>query len=162
MTDVFSQYVTLLDEIEQIPAMARESPSLSSAQRAALMTRVVELVRDRVIPQSDRDAAGREALLDDGREVLNTATVTGVTLASAGDDAIAAAIDALDRANPSDAPRVQRLLYRVHAEIAGRFSRTELMLASIEDDELPVAGTGRITGRRIVRDESAGASTWFG
>jgi hypothetical protein len=162
MTDVFSQYVTLLDEIEQIPTMARESPSLSTAQRAALMARVVELVRDRVIPQSERDYAGRAALLDDGGGGPSTAMVAGVTLGSADHDAILARLDELARANPSNAARVQRLLYGVHAAIAGHFSEAELMLASGGDDEEPVARPGRITGRRLDRNEYAGASAWFG
>src|ERR1700733_9310958 len=65
MSEVFSQYVTLVDEIEQIPIMARESRTLSPEQRTAVMAQVVALVRDRVLPQSDRDCASREALLDD-------------------------------------------------------------------------------------------------
>jgi hypothetical protein len=162
MTDVFSQYVTLLDEIEQIPTMARESPSLSTAQRAELIARVVELVRDRVIPQSVRDTAGREALLDDGGGVLGTVAVAGVAVGSADQKAILAPLDELARVNPSNAARVQVLLYRVHAAIAGHFSEAELMLASIADDEEPMARTGRITGRRLGRDEYAGASAWFG
>jgi hypothetical protein len=162
VTDVFSQYVTLLDEIEQIPIVARQSPTLSAAQRADAIACVVELVRDRVLPQSDRDWAGREALLDDGGGMVSVAAVTDVLLGSADHDAILAPLDDLAQANPSDAARVQSLLYRVHAAIAGHFSKAELMLASMGDDIGPVPGPPRITGSRFTEREYAGASRWFG
>jgi hypothetical protein len=65
MTDAFSEYVALLDDVEQIPVAARELPTLSDKQRAVTMAQVVELVRRRVLPQSDREQAGLEALFDD-------------------------------------------------------------------------------------------------
>src|ERR1700733_1927980 len=111
MTDVFSQYVTLLDEIERIPIMARESRQLSSEQRAELMARVVELVRNRVLPQSDRDFAGRQALLDD--EDALDALARGLAAGDPDHAAILVPLDDLARANPSDAARVQPLMYAV-------------------------------------------------
>ena len=162
MTDVFSQYVTLLDEIEQIPTVARQSRALTTAQRAEVVARVVELVRDRVLPQSDRDRAGREALLDDGGGMVSVAAVTDAMLGSADHDAILARLDELAHANPSDAVRVQQLLYRVHAAIAGHFSEAELMLASMGDDADLVQRPPRITGGRFAKREYAGASRWFG
>lgn len=162
MTDVFSQYVTLLDEIEQIPSVARRSRSLTTAQRAEVVARVVELVRDRVLPQSDRDCAGREALLDDGGGMVSVAAATDVMLGSADHDAILAPLDELARVNPADVVRVQQLLYRVHAAIAGHFSEAELMLASMGDDADLVQRPPRITGGRFTEREHAGASRWFG
>lgn len=161
MTDVFLQYVTLLDEIEQIPIMARESRQLSSEQRAELMAGVVELVRNRVLPQSDRDFAGRQALLDDedALDALNRGVVAG----DREHAAILVPLDDLARANPSDAARVQRLMYAVHDAIAGRFSRAELMLASMGDDDYELAPRApRITGDRVDRREYARPSAWFG
>ncbi|HTX10283.1 MAG TPA: hypothetical protein VME22_16800 [Solirubrobacteraceae bacterium] len=162
MTDVFSQYVTLLDEIEQIPIMARQSRLLTPAQRTEVIAGVVELVRDRVLPQSDRDCAGREALLDDGGGVLSTPAVADVKLGAADHDAILGPLDELARANPADGAQVQILLYRVHAAISGRFSKAELMLASIGEDEQLMTRAPRITGERFARREYAGASRWFG
>lgn len=143
MTDVFSQYVTLLDEIEQIPVTARESRTMSVSERAAAVAGVVELVRVRVLPQSDRDCAGRDALLDDG---------SGALLRSADHDAILAAVEALERVNPASAARVQKLLYRVHAAIAGHFSEAEVMLTSTGGEDAVV----------FVRREYVGPSAWFG
>jgi hypothetical protein len=162
VTDVFSQYVTLLDEIEQIPTVARQSPALTTAQRAKVVAHVVELVRDRVLPQSDRDRAGREALLDDGGGMVSVAAVTDVMVGSADHDAILEPLDELARANPSDARRVQSLLYRVHAAIAGHFSEAELMLASMGEDMDIAQRAPRITGGRGAGRECAGASRWFG
>jgi hypothetical protein len=162
VTDVFSQYVTLLDEIEQIPTVARQSRALTTAQRAEAVARVVELVRDRVLPQSDRYRAGREALLDDGGGMVSVAAVMDVSVGSADHEAILEPLDELARANPSDAVRVQSLLYRVHAAIAGRFSEAELMLASMGDDVDVAPRAQRITGGRFAQREYAGASRWFG
>jgi hypothetical protein len=162
VTDVFSQYVTLLDEIEQIPTVARQSRGLTTAQRAEVVARVVELVRDRVLPQSDRDRAGREALLDDGGGMASVAAVTDVLVGSTDHDAILEPLDELAQANPSDAVGVQSLLYRVHAAIAGRFSEVELMLASMGDDVDVAPRAPRITGGRFAQREYAGASRWFG
>jgi hypothetical protein len=158
MSDVFSQYVTLVDEIEQIPIMARQSRTLSTEQRTAVMARVVALVRDRVLPQSDRDCASREALLDD-EDASDRAAAAGV-----GDhDAILAPLDELAGANPSDAARVQRLMYQVHSAIAGHFSQAELILASMSDEDYELASRApRITGGRFVTREYARPSAWFG
>ncbi|HTU86121.1 MAG TPA: hypothetical protein VMF57_11140 [Solirubrobacteraceae bacterium] len=154
MTDVFSQYVTLVDEIERIPVTARESVSMSVEQRAAAVAHVVELVRDRVLPQSDRDHAGREALLDDDG-ILDRAAVAG----AADHDAILAAVNDLARVNPTNAARVKDRLYRLHTAIAAHFSEAELMLATMRGDEELAPEIG---GRRFVRREYAGASDWFG
>jgi hypothetical protein len=159
---VFSQYVTLLDEIEQIPVLARRSRALTTAQRADLVERVVGLVRERVLPQSDRDRAGREALLDDGVGAVSVAAVTEVMVGSADQDAMLAPLDELARTDPSDAVRVQALLYEVHAAIASHFSEAELMLASVGDDADLVQRRPRITGGRFTEREYAGASRWFG
>ncbi|HEY4828095.1 MAG TPA: hypothetical protein VIH85_15070 [Solirubrobacteraceae bacterium] len=148
MSDVFSEYVTLFDEIEQIPVTARESRLLSVPQRAEAVARVVELVRDRVLPQSDRDCAGREALLDDG---------SGGALRLPDHDAILAPLEELDRVDPADGARVQELLYRLHAVISGHFSEAEVMLTSMGDDE-----PAPRTGGRFVRREYARPSAWFG
>ncbi|HUA49998.1 MAG TPA: hypothetical protein VMA77_32500 [Solirubrobacteraceae bacterium] len=158
MTDVFSQYVTLLDEIEQIPVTARESPYLSAKERAAAVARVVALVRDRVLPQSDRDFAGREAILDDG----GGAAVADVRLGAADRDAILAPLEALARVDPADASRVQALLYRLHAAIAAHFSEAELMLASMGEEGLPARPGPRIRARQMVAVECTHPSAWFG
>jgi hypothetical protein len=158
MTDVFSQYVTLVDEIEQIPVTARESPSLSPEERAEAVAGVAELVRDRVLPQSDRDCAGREALLEDD----DASPIDRAALAGAADhEAILAALDELVRVNPANAARVQELLYRVHAAISAHFSQAELMMTSISDYEPSSARVGRITGRLMTLEHSR-PSAWFG
>lgn len=153
MADVFSEYVTLLDEIEQMPVTARESRTMSPQQRAAAVECVVQLVRERVLPQSDRDCAGREALFDDGSDAA---------LRSADHDAILAPLEQLERVNPANAVRVQKLLYRVHAAIAGHFSEAELLLSSTGEDDEPTARAPRIGGERFMRREYAGPSAWFG
>jgi hypothetical protein len=160
VTDVFSQYVTLLDEIERIPIVARQSRTLTTAQRAEAVTRVVELVRERVLPQSERDRAGRQALLDDGGGIVSVAAVTDAMLGSR--DPILVPLDELAQVDPSDVVRVQQLLYRVHAAIAGQFSEAELMLASMGDDADLVQRAPRITRGRFAEREYAGASRWFG
>ena len=157
MTKVFSEYVTLLDEIERIPVTARECRNVSVERRAEVIASVVELVRYRVLPQSDRDWAGRAALLDDDGEVDGGGSAGG-----SDHSAIQAALDELAEADPVNGARVQQLLYRVHAAIAGHFSEAELMVASLADEEIAVPGRRRITGRPRVTVESTGPSAWFG
>jgi hypothetical protein len=160
MTDAFSEYVMLLDDIEQIPVAARASPSLSTEQRGATIARVVELVRDRVLPQSDREDAGLEALLGDRLTAL--ARTPGAS-GTAGRGAILAPVDELTRADPKDGARVQELLYRIHAAVAGRFGEAELMLASAGIEEPPRHGASPdpSAGERSPGDHT-GPSTWFG
>ena len=158
MTDSFSEYVTLLDDIEQIPATAREAPNLPAEQRAVVMARVVALVRDRVLPQSKREGAGLDALLDDGRGSFDSAASAGVT----GHDAILAPIDELASANPQDGARVQELLYRVHAAVAGRFSEAEVMLAAVGDEDEPARGAARPRPGRVGGGGDMRPSPWFG
>jgi len=170
MNDAFSDYVTLLDDIEQIPVTAREARNLSAEQRAVVMAQVVALIRDRVLPQSDREGAGLEALLDDGRGPFDRgrrgrfdhAAHVSVT----DHDAILAPVDELARANPSDGARVQELLYRVHAAVAGHFSEAEVMLAAVGQEEEPAPGAARTgvptgpgaaLGPDVIRP-----SPWFG
>jgi hypothetical protein len=157
MSDPFSQYVALLDGIEQIPVAARQSPTLSTEQRADAMARVVELVRDRVLPQSRRDKAGLEALLGD--------RVDGPAR-TPDHDAITAPVDDLGRADPRDGVRVQQLLYRLYAAIASHFGEAELLVAATVVEEPPILGVSVPTSARSANDalgrESAGPSRWFG
>ena len=164
MTNPFSEYVALLGDIEQIPVAARDLPSFSSEQRAATMTRVVELVRGRVLPQSDLEEAGRDALFDD------RATPAGAPRAArdtTSHEAILAPVDELAHADPRDGARVQELLYRLHAAIAGHFGEAELMLAATAV-ETPPRIHGMSSGARARSDsdiderEDVGPSRWFG
>jgi len=164
MTDAFSEYVMLLDEIERIPVAARASASLSNEQRAATVGRVVELVRDRVLPQSDREEASLQALLGDD---LAAFAGTRGTSGGVAHDAILAPVDELARADPQDGARVQELLYRLHAAIVGHFGEAELILVTAGKEERsprrgsPPAASGRRATKKSHRDY-AGASAWFG
>jgi hypothetical protein len=164
MSDPFSEYVTLLSDVGEIAVAARESASLSSEQRAATMARVLELVRNRVLPQSEREEAGRAALFDDRAAGLpRDHAVTGPT----DHQAILAPVDELAHVDPHDGARVQELLYRLHAAIAGHFGDAELIFASTVVEKPP--GTHRRSidasadspsdtgGRKHI-----GPSHWFG
>jgi hypothetical protein len=164
MTDPFSEYVTLLDEIERIPVAARASASLSNEQRRATIARVVELVRDRVLPQSDREEAGLQALLGDG---LAASAGTRGTSGGVDHDAILAPVDELARADPRDGPRVQQLLYRLHAAIAAHFGEAEFILATAgTEEQSPRPGPSAAASWRRATERShpdhTGPSTWFG
>ena len=165
MTDAFSEYVALLDDVDQIPVAARELPTLSDKQRAVTMAQVVELVRRRVLPQSDREQAGLEALFDDRFAALGHAR--GASGGTGDHDAIIASVDELARVDPRDAVGVQQLLYRLHAAIAGHFGEAELMLASaVVDEPLPLSRVSVAAGAHSVSDmgdrEYDGPSYWFG
>ena len=147
MNDPFAEYVELLDDIERIPVTAREAPKLSPEQRAAAVSQVVTLVRDRVLPQSDREDAGLDALLDDGSELSSGALMAGLDY----HDAILARVDELAGASPADVIHVQELLYGLHSALAGHFSEAEVILSSRVEYELAAPVTVH-----------SGASSWFG
>ena len=60
MSNASSSYVALIDNVEHIPLAARESPTLSPDERAVLIARVLDFVRDGVVPQAEREDAGIE------------------------------------------------------------------------------------------------------
>jgi len=164
MTDAFSEYVMLLGDIEQIPVAAQESPKFSTEQRAEAIVRVVDLVRDRVLPQSDREEASLEALVGGGRR-----TFGGARAASAAEDhdAILEPVEELTHADPRDGARVQQLLYRIHAAVAGHFAEAEVILASARAEEQPPTRGSSLRGTwREAREKSlgkhTGPSAWFG
>lgn len=165
MSDPFSEYVTLLGDVGEIAVAARESPSLSSGQRAATMAQVLKLVRDCVLPQSDREEAGSDALFDD--RAAGLARAHGVAEETTDHQAINAPVDELAGADPHDGARVQELLYRLHAAVAGHFGDAEVILASTVAEKPPgthrrsiEASEGSLsdTGER----EQRGPSRWFG
>jgi hypothetical protein len=164
LTDAFSDYVVLLDEIGQIPAAARASPNLSTEQRAATVAQVVELVRNRVLPQSDREEACLETLLGDELTALAHARRVPETT---DHDAILAPVAELTHADPQDGARIQTLLYRIHAAIAGHFGEAELILAPAQLEE-PAPRHGASPGSSDLHASERGhryhpgPSAWFG
>jgi hypothetical protein len=133
MSDAFSEYVAFLDYIEQIPVAASESSRLSPEERAVVTARVVKLVRDRVLPQSDLEAERREALLPGG--VAAVGGRVGTSQRTRDHDAIVERIDDLAHVDLRDAAQVQRLLYRLHSAIAGHFGEAELTVAAASESK---------------------------
>jgi hypothetical protein len=106
MSDAFSEYVALLDDVEQIPLAVREFPTLSTEQRAETMERMVQFVRrGRVLPQSDREEAGLEALFYGG--AAPAADDQGAAMRGRDHETILAPVDELARADPWDQAGVQ-------------------------------------------------------
>ena len=130
----FSEYVALLDDVERIPLEARQSPTLSTEERAVVVGRVVEFVRNDVLPQSDREEEGLEALF---YSVVAIADDQARSRRTRDHDAIVERVDELASADPGDAGRVREHLYRLHAAIAGHFGEAELMVASASDEGSP-------------------------
>lgn len=133
MSDAFSQCVALLDDIEHIPVAASESSRLSPEERAVVIARILKLARDRVLPQSDVEPERREALLPGG--VAAVVGRVGTSQRTRDHDAIVERIDDLAHVDLRDAAQVQRLLYRLHAAIAGHFGEAELTVAVASESE---------------------------
>jgi hypothetical protein len=123
------------------------------------MARVLKLVRDRVLPQSDRDEAGRDALFDD--RAAGLARAHRVAQETTDHQAIVAPVDELAHADPHDGAHVQELLYRLHAAIAGHFGDAEVILASTVTEPPPGRG-GSLEARAGSLSEKVGPSRWFG
>lgn len=159
MSVAFSEYVALLDDVEHIPLAARESASLSTEERAAVVARVVNFVRRSVFPRSDREEEAVEALFYSG--VAAVAGDDGTPRRRRDHDAIAERIDDLARGDPRDGGRMLELLYRLYETIAGRFGDAEPMVAWAPDEESPptrrrsALGSGRSAAAR------AQATTWI-
>lgn len=151
----WGEYVVLLDDIEHIPLAARESSMLSAEERAVVMARVVEFVRDRVLPQSDREEEGLEALSYTG--VAAVAGDERTSRRTRDHDAIVERIDELARVDPRNGVRVQELLYRLYAAIADHFGEAERMVAWASDEGPTSARSATRTGAGDVTP-----SRWFG
>jgi hypothetical protein len=166
MSDAFLEYVALLDDVGQIPLAARESPTLSIEQRAETMEWMVRFVRDRVLPQSDREEAGLEALFYGG--VAPVAGDRGAAVMPRRDhETILAPVDELARADPRDQARVQELLYRLHAAISGHFGEAQLMVASAAAEEAPLmqrrsVATSAPSATDTSEPDHPVPSCWFG
>jgi hypothetical protein len=98
---------------------------------------------------------------------MATFASTQETSGGADHDAIQTPVEELACADPRDGARVQALMYRLHAAIAGHFGEAEMILAKAGMEEQAQrhassapAGRGRATERND-RDH-AGPSTWFG
>lgn len=164
MTDAFSDYVALLGDVEQIPVAARVSRSLSTEQRAATVAQVIKLVRDRVLPQSDREQAALNSLFVGPVAIAEGDEASEASAWPACDDAIVVPADELADADPRDAARVQALLYRVHAAIAKRFGEAELMFAAAEERPIRQVSVSAPADpyRQESRRKREGPSQWFG
>ena len=165
MSDAFSEYVALLDEVQQIPLAARETPTLSAERRAVTMARVLQLVRERVLPQSDREEAGLEALFHGG--VARVAGDQRAAMRPLARETILAPADELARTDPRDQARVQELLYRLHAAIACHFGEVQLMVASAATEEPPPAqrrpaATSAPSVTDMSEPDHPTPSCWFG
>jgi hypothetical protein len=122
MSETFSKYVELLDHIEHISVAASESARLSPEERAVVMARILKLVRDRLLPQTDLEEEGLV-----GR--------VGTSQRTRDHDAIVELIDDLTHVDPRDEARVQTLLYGLHRAIVGRRGEVELIFASASERE---------------------------
>jgi hypothetical protein len=140
MSDAYSEYLTLLDDMEHIPLAASEASRLLPEERVVMMARIIKLVRDRVLPQSDLKKEGLEALTQGG-----VAAVPGHPEArqrTRDHDAI----DELASVDPRDRVRVQRLLYRLYEAIVGHIGEAEMMVASVFEDERDCGTSSRWFG----------------
>jgi hypothetical protein len=107
MSDAYSEYLALLDDIEHIPIAASEASGLSPEERAVVLARVLRLVRDRILFQSRYH------------------------------NFILVRIDELAQADPRDCDEVQWLLYRLYADLGTHFASGQLMMTSAADAEGP-------------------------
>ncbi len=164
MSNAFSEYVALLGDVEHIPETARELPMLSARERARVMARVVDFVRERVLPQSDLEEQGLDAL---SYSVVAAVGDERTSPRRRDHDAIVERIDELAHGDPQDGAQAQELLYRLHGAIADHFGDAELMLASASDwgwsppRRQPVTMSSLSAEGARERDY-VGPSPWFG
>jgi hypothetical protein len=133
MSDAFTNYVALIESIDHIPVAAQQSRSLSPEEREVVMTRVVDFVRDRVMPQAKLEDDGAEDVFYTG---LAAIPEPGGAAWHTPDHEIARLAEELARVDPADGARVRELLYELHTAVARHFGEAELMVASAFDAAL--------------------------
>jgi hypothetical protein len=133
MSDAFSNYVALIESIDHIPLAAQQARTLSPEEREVVMTRVVDFVRERVMPQAELEDDGVEDVFYTG---LAAIPEPGGTAWHAPDREIARLAEELAQVDPADGARMRELLYELHAAIARHFGEAELMVASAFDAAL--------------------------
>lgn len=131
MSNAYSEYSTLLDGMEHIPLAASGVSRLSPEERAVVMARIIQFIRDRVLPQSDLEEEGLQALVQG--ELAALAGHPHARHRTRDHDAI----DELASVDPRDRVRVERLLYRIYEDvaIAGDLGEAERRVASLFEGE---------------------------
>jgi len=122
------EHGALLGDVEHIRLAAREIPDLSPEERALLRDRVLAFLRGALVPHS---------LLEESGLYPEVAAALGSQLATApmiyDHLAIRERIVDLAEADPRDGPRLQELLYGLHALIKVHFwKEEELYLPLVE------------------------------
>jgi hypothetical protein len=142
MSQPLERYVALLNDVDHIPLAARETPALSREERATIVARVLEFVRDDVLPQADIEEEAQEALFYAGVGVV---TDDGVFPRWRPDhDDIVARMDALAGADPADGTAVQDALYGLHRAAERHFQgAAEFLLGGLDELAGPMVMQGR-------------------
>jgi len=115
MSDAFTSYVGLIHDIEHIPLVAKEAPRLSPQERGLVTARVLDFVREQVVPQAEREEEAADGLFYEHGLITRRA-------------------EELARVDVSDGVRVEMLLYELHGAIARHFAEAELMVSSLWED----------------------------
>jgi hypothetical protein len=92
------------------------TPRLSPEERGLVRARVLDFVREQVVPQAEREEEAADGpFYEHGRITRTAEKLAGVDV--------------------NDGVRVETLLYELHAAIARHFAEAELMFNSAWDDD---------------------------
>jgi iron-sulfur cluster repair protein YtfE (RIC family) len=126
-TDAFrTEHAALLEHVEHLRIIAADFPSLSPTARADRKEMALGFLRGTLVPHAQ---AEEEVLYPAIAELFGHPESTATMISD--HRAIVSRMDALAEADPDDVPRIQELLYGIHALLVVHFHKEE-------DDYLPL------------------------
>lgn len=114
------EHEQLLEQIEHIAESARELPRLGDQAREALRGRVLDFLRDTLIPHAK---AEEKVLYPEWARLLGFADAAAPMIHD--HEAIVARVERLERADIHDVDSLQELLYGLYALISVHFRKEE-------------------------------------
>ena len=119
----------LLAHVDQIRAAGGEVADLAPEERRALVGRILEFLRDTLVPHAEWEEQVLYAAV--GKVLGNTAATATM---SRDHVAIRRMIDALAEADRADVTRLQEVLYGLHALIVLHFEKVEEIYLPLLDE----------------------------
>lgn len=140
------EHAELLGHVDHIRLAAREIPELSNDERETVVGRVLEFLRNTLVPHAETEERMLYIVVG---ELIGAAEATAPM--TADHEAIRVLLDRLAETDLADTALLQELLYGLHALITTHFRKEEeLYLPLIDRDEhRPVADSEEeVTTRR--------------
>jgi hypothetical protein len=129
------EHAELLGHVDHIRLAARELPELSHEEREAVLARVLDFLRNTLVPHAETEE--RMLYLAVGELIGSREATAPMT---ADHRAIRVLVDRLDEADLHDTALLQELLYGLHALITTHFRKEEELYLPLLDQPARASG----------------------